>query len=571
MTLTEANDSRLNPATPLRAGRREWIGLAVLMLPTLLIVMDLTVLHLAVPHLSEALQPTSTQLLWIVDIYGFMIAGSLITMGTLGDRIGRRKLLLIGAAAFGVTSVLAALSTSAAMLIAARALLGVAGATLMPSTMSLIRNMFLDPRQRTVAIGVWVSGFSAGSAIGPLVGGFLLEHFSWGSVFLLGVPVMALLLIAGPYLLPEYRDPNPGRFDPLSTIMSLAAVLSMIYGLKQIAQDGIGWLPVVCIAAGLVVGVLFVHRQRTLIDPLLDLRLFRIPAFSASLAINTSAIFVGFGSFLFIAQYLQLVLGLSPLEAGLWSVPGAIASIAGSNVAPILVRRIRPAFVIALGMVFVAIGFGMIALIGTNSLALVVIGNTILSIGFGFTFTLTSDMIITAAPPERAGAASAISETSNELGGSLGIAILGSLGLAIYRSQIAASVPASIPAEAVKSAQETLGGALATAGQLGDPLGTALLNIARESFAHALQVTSVIGFVVVIGLGILAIMALRNVSTHDERSRSRTETHSEAEQLERQPIHDLSKREMQIRRLRQTFKAVFYLADVMTTVDKLNR
>lgn len=532
MTLTGANDSHIDPTILPRAGRREWIGLAVLLLPTLLIVMDLTVLHLAVPHLSAALQPTSTQLLWIVDIYGFMIAGSLITMGTLGDRIGRRKLLMIGGAAFGFTSLLAAFATSAPMLIALRALLGIAGATLMPSTMSLIRNMFLNPRQRTVAIGIWVSGFSAGSAVGPLVGGFLLEHFAWGSVFLLAVPVMVLLLIVGPFLLPEYRDPNPGRFDPLSALMSLAAVLSMIYGLKQIAQDGVGLLPMIFVIAGIVIGIVFVQRQRTLADPLIDLRLFRIPAFSASLAINTLAIFVGFGSFLFIAQYLQLVLGLSPLEAGLWSVPGAIANIVGSNVAPILVRRIRPALVIALAMGFVAIGFGMIALIGTNSLALVVIGNTILSIGFGFTFTLTSDMIIGAAPPERAGAASAISETSNELGGSLGIAILGSFGLALYRSQISAAVPSNMPAEMVKSAQETLGGAWAAAEKLGEPLGNTLLMIAKESFTHALQFASAIGFIVVIGLGILAIVALRNVTSHDHAAH---DAHSEAQQTEPQP------------------------------------
>jgi DHA2 family multidrug resistance protein-like MFS transporter len=301
-------------------------------------------------------------------------------------------------------------------------------------------------------------------------------------------------------------------------------------------------LSIVSIIVGLVVGVLFVQRQRGLTDPLIDLRLFRIPAFSASLAINTTAIFVGFGSFLFIAQYLQLVLGLSPLEAGLWSVPGAIASIAGSNIAPVLVRRIRPALVIALGMVFVAIGFGMIAMIGTNSLALVVIGNTILSVGFGFTFTLTSDMIITTAPPERAGAASGISETSNELGGSLGIAILGSFGLALYRSQIAANVPASIPAEAVKAAQETLGGALATAGQLGGDLGTTLLTVAREAFTHALQVSSAIGFVVVIGLGILAVVALRNVSIHSD---GESEAQPEVEQPERQPTAR-PQREMQV-------------------------
>ncbi|MEW5961552.1 MAG: MFS transporter, partial [Chloroflexota bacterium] len=374
MTLMKGKEALVNKVSPAKAGRREWIGLAVLMLPTLLIVMDLTVLHLAVPHLSAALQPSSTQLLWIVDIYGFMIAGSLITMGTLGDRIGRRKLLLMGAAAFGLASVLAAFSTNAEMLIAARAVLGVAGATLMPSTMSLIRNMFHNERERTVAIGIWVSGFSAGSAIGPLVGGFLLEHFWWGSVFLLGVPVMAVLLVTGPLLLPEHRDPQPGRFDLLSAGMSLAAVLLVIYGLKQVAENGLGWLPTLSVGVGLVIGLAFVHRQRRLADPLIDLRLFRTPAFSASLATYTLGIFAAFGTFLFIAQYLQLVLGLSPLQAGLWSVPGAIAFIITSNLAPRLGQRVRPAVMVAGGLGLAAIGLGLLTRLGVNSLALVVIG-----------------------------------------------------------------------------------------------------------------------------------------------------------------------------------------------------
>ena len=252
-----------------RATRREWIGLAVLALPCLLYSMDLTVLNLAVPQLSADLKPTSSQLLWIVDIYGFMIAGSLITMGTLGDRIGRRRLLLIGAGAFGVASVLAAFSSSATMLIAARALLGVAGATLAPSTLSLIRNMFLDPAQRTFAIGVWITSYSAGGAIGPLLGGVLLEHFWWGSVFLAGVPVMALLLLTGPVLLPEYRDPEARRLDLASAALSLAAVLPVIYGLKQTAERGISGGTVVAILTGLVMGTAFVRRQRRLADPLI--------------------------------------------------------------------------------------------------------------------------------------------------------------------------------------------------------------------------------------------------------------------------------------------------------------
>ena len=243
-----------------RAGRREWIGLAVIALPCLLYSMDLTVLNLALPSLTADLQPSSSQLLWIVDIYGFLVAGWLIAMGTLGDRIGRRRLLLIGAAAFGLASVLAAFSTSAEMLIATRAVLGIAGATLAPSTLSLIRNMFHDPRQRTFAIGIWATSYSVGGAIGPLLGGVLLEHFWWGSVFLVGVPVMALLLVLGPALLPEFRDPEAGRPDLTSAALSLAAVLAVIYGLKQLAQDGAGWLPALAIVAGLAAGAVFVHR-----------------------------------------------------------------------------------------------------------------------------------------------------------------------------------------------------------------------------------------------------------------------------------------------------------------------
>jgi DHA2 family multidrug resistance protein-like MFS transporter len=497
------------------ASRREWIGLAVLMLPTLLIAMDLTVLHLAVPALSADLQPTTSQLLWITDIYGFMIAGSLITMGTLGDRIGRRKLLLAGATAFGAASVLAAVSTSAGMLIAARAILGVAGATLMPSTMSLIRNMFLDPRQRTAAIGIWVSGFSVGSALGPLVGGLLLEYFSWGSVFLLGVPVMVVLLIAGPLLLPEYKDPNPGRFDLLSAAMSLAAVLLVIYGLKQLAEGGASALAVGPVLAGLLIGYVFVQRQRHLADPLIDLRLFRVPEFSASLATYTLGIFFSFGSFLFIAQYLQLVLGLSPLQAGLWSVPGALSFIIGSNLAPKVVQRVRPAYVVAGGLSVAALGMLLITQVGLNSLGLIVAGNIIMSVGFSFAITLTVDMVVAAAPAERAGAASAMAETGAELGGALGLAILGSLGMAIYRTQVASTLPQGIPAEIAHAAEETLGGAMIAAAQLPDALGTTLLSAAQVAFVHALQALSIIGVVGFVGLVLLTATILRNVRPHD--------------------------------------------------------
>jgi MFS transporter, DHA2 family, multidrug resistance protein len=474
--------------------------------------MDLTVLELAVPKLSADLKPTSSQLLWTMDIYGFLLAGCLLTMGTLGDRIGRRRLLLIGAAAFGVASVLAAFSRSAEMLIATRALLGIAGATLAPSTLSLIRNMFLDSDQRTFAIGVWATSFSAGAAIGPLAGGFLLEHFWWGSVFLLAVPVMALLLVLGPLLLPEFRDPQAGRLDLTSAALSLAAVLAVIYGLKQVAQDGLGWLPVLSVAAGVAAGAAFARRQRELADPLIDLGLFRAPAFSASLAAFMLSIFVIAGIFLFLAQYLQLVLGLSPLQAGLWTVPSAGGLIAGSMLAPLIVRRVRPAFVMAGGLALSAVGFGMLIQVNAASgLAILVIGSVVFSLGVAPVGTLASDIIVGSAPPERAGAASGISETSAELGGALGIAVLGSVGTAVYRSEVTGAVPADVPPAAAEAARDTLGGAVAAAEELPDPLGAELLDAAREAFTQALQLTAITSAAIVVGVAILAAVVLRDV------------------------------------------------------------
>jgi len=495
-----------------RATRREWIGLAVIALPCLLYSMDLTVLNLAVPQLSADLKPSSAQLLWIVDIYGFMVAGSLITMGTLGDRIGRRRLLLIGAAAFGVASVLAAFAISAEMLIATRALLGIAGATLAPSTLSLIRNMFLDPAQRTVAIGVWVTSYSVGGAIGPLLGGVLLEYFWWGSVFLLGVPVMVLLLVVGPMLLPEFRDPDAGRLDLASAGLSLAAVLLMIYGLKRIAEAGPGRGPAVSILIGLALGILFLRRQRTLADPLIDLRLFRAPAFSASLAAYMLACFVAFGAYVFIAQYLQLVVGLSPLQAGLWTVPSMLAFVAGSMLVPPIARRFRPAHVVAGGLLLAAGGFGVLALVDAASgLAPLVIGSIVYSLGVSPVIVLATDLVVGSAPVERAGSASAISETSSELGGALGIAILGSIGTAVYRRAMADAVPPGVPPEAAEAARATLGGALAVAAGLPAQLGAGLLGSAREAFTQGLQLTAVICAAVVLATAVLAALLLRHV------------------------------------------------------------
>ena len=497
-------------AGPARAGRREWIGLAVIALPCLLYSMDLTVLNLAVPQISAALHPTSAQLLWIVDIYGFVLAGLLIPMGTLGDRIGRRRLLLMGAAAFGAASVLAAFSRSAEMLIATRAMLGVAGATLAPSTLSLIRSMFLDPKQRTVAIGVWITSYSAGGAIGPLLGGVLLDHFWWGSVFLISVPVMLLLLAVGPTLLPEFRDPHARRIDLLSAALSLAGVLLVIYGIKRIAQGDAGRWSVLSIVIGVAVGVVFVRRQRTLAHPLIDLRLFRSPAFSAALAAYTLGTFVTFGVYLFVGQYLQLVLGLSPLKAGFWTLPFFAAFIVGSMLAPAAARRVRPAALIGWGLAVSAIGFWMLTRVDPSSgLPALVGGCVVYSLGLAPVFTLTTDMIVGAAPPEHAGAASALSETGSELGGALGIAVLGSIGAAVYRGAMAHAIPVGVSREAGEVARDTLGGAVAVARQLPASVGAELVGAAREAFGRSLDLTSYVSAGVVLATALVVLVLLR--------------------------------------------------------------
>ena len=500
-----------------KAGRREWIGLAVLALPAMLLAMDMTVLYLAVPHLSADLEPSSSQLLWILDVYGFLVAGFLITMGNLGDRIGRRRLLMIGGAAFGIASIAAAYSTSAEMLIVTRAFLGIAGATLMPSTLALIRNMFHDEAQRTTAIAAWMTSFMVGSIIGPVVGGAMLENFWWGSVFLLAVPVMALLLVAGPILLPEYRDPNPGKLDLASVGLSLAAVISTIYGIKELAKEGIEPLPVLAIVAGLAIGAVFARRQTTLAAPLLDLELFANRRFSASLGTLSLTLFAMSGTFFFLAQYLQLVLGMEPFEAGLWTLPQAGAMIVVATLTPQLVKRLGPAWVMTGGLLVAVIGLGMLSrLDGSSDLWLLVAGQIVMSLGFGPTMILGIDMIVGSAPPERAGAASAISETSQEFGFAIGVAILGSIGSAVYRNALRDDMPAGVPDDVRHVSLDTLGGALEAAGTLSPALGGELVTVARDAFTTGLQINTTVAAVLTLAAALVPVLFLRGVRPASE-------------------------------------------------------
>ena len=493
----------------MRAGRREWIGLGVIALPCLLYAMDGTVLDLAVPRLSADLRPTSAQLLWIADIYGFVLAGFLVPMGTLGDRIGRRRLLLIGAAAFGAASVLAAFSRTATMLIAARAILGIAGATLAPSTLSLIRNMFADADERRLAIGVWITSYSVGGVIGPILGGALLEYFWWGSVFLIGVPMMLLLLGVGPTLLPEYRDSNTRRIDAASVILSLAAVLLVIYGIKRAAQGDADRLAALAVVGGVLAGTAFIARQRRLRDPLIDLALFRVPSFSTALAAYAIGTFMIFGVYFLIAQYLQLVLGLSPLKAGVVNLPFAGSAIVGSLLAPRLAQRVSPVRLMSLGFVVAAIASLVLATVGvTSGVAGIVVGSALLTLGLAPVFTLATDTVVGAAPPERAGAASAISETGSELGGALGIAVLGSIGTAVYRGTMR-HVPGAVLPDSADAARRTLGGAVAIAQHLPGAAGEQLVRTAREAYTGSLHVAVYACAVIAIATAVLVARQLR--------------------------------------------------------------
>lgn len=496
-------------APALKATRREWTGLAVIALPCAVYAMDLTVLNLALPAISAELKPSAAQLLWIIDIYGFLVAGFLITMGTLGDRIGRRRLLLVGAAAFALASLLAAFARSAEALIAMRALLGIAGATVAPSTMSLIRNMFHDEHERQFAIGLWIASYSAGAAIGPLVGGVLLEFFHWGSVFLVALPVMALVLLLGPTFLPEYRDLGAGRIDAASVALSLAAVLACVYALKQLAGHGFSWPALGIGAAGIALGLAFVRRQRRLAYPLLDLRLFGSAAFSAAITAYGLTSLAMMGVYLFMAQYLQLVRGLSPLAAGFATLPWALAFIAGSLAAPRLARQMSRVALMARSLVVAALGFAM--LIGTAGpwgLAVMVAGAVVMSLGMAPVIAIGNEMMITAAPPERAGAASAMAETAAEFSAALGVAVFGSLGTVIYAWQLAPRLPAGLPPAAGEAALATIGGAAASAQALGGSAGAALLAAARDAFTVSMQAAAAVGALIVVLACLLTVRIL---------------------------------------------------------------
>ncbi|GAA0608549.1 MFS transporter [Streptomyces crystallinus] len=501
-----STDSRTESVHEVRHPGR-WLALAVLVLAVLLVAVDATVLGLATPFLSEDLKPSGPQLLWIGDVYSFVIAGLLVSMGSLGDRIGRKRLLLCGAVAFGAVSVLNAYASSPEMMIAARALLGVAGATLMPSTLALIRNIFHDPRERSLAVGIWGAAASAGAAVGPVVGGFLLENFWWGSVFLINLPVMAVLVLVGVKLLPESRDPNPGPWDLVSVLLSLVGMVAIVYAVKEAAVNGFGLEIAVVAAVGVLALVWFVRRQLTLESPLLDMRLFHHRGFSGAVLADLLTILGLSGLVFFLSQFLQLVQVRSPLEAGLIELPAAVGAVGAGLAAGYVARRASVRSAVATGLAAVGAALAACMAISADT-GVVALGIALFvgGLGAGLAFTVTADVILSSVPKEQAGAASAVSETAYELGAALGIALLGSVVTGIYRGFTA---PADLPAGVSDAAHDSLGGAVEVAARLPAEQAAPMLSAAREAFTDGFQTAAAVGSAVLFATAVAAWFLLR--------------------------------------------------------------
>lgn len=500
----------VHPGKPVPATARSWIGLAVLALPTALLGLDVTLLYLALPALAADLQATSTQALWIMDAYGFMIAGFLVTMGSLGDRIGRRKLLLIGVTAFAAASLLAAYSTTPEMLIFARAVLGVAGATLMPSTLALISNMFAVAAQRALAIGIWATMFALGMAAGPLVGGLLLERFWWGSAFLVALPVAGVLLVVGPIVLPEYRATAGGRLDLASVALSLLAILPAIYGLKQAAKFGLDPTSALAFTASAIFSWVFVRRQGKLSEPLLDVRLFADRTFTAALLILLFGLISIGGAMLLVMQHLQLVLGLSPVVAGVWMGPPALMMVLAGITAPLMTRRVRPGMVLGSALALSAAGYALMAIVGpTDGAALLVSGFSLAYLGLGTIAALGTDLVVGAAPPAKAGSASAMSEMVQELGIALGVAVLGSLTTFIYRRTVVGELRSNLSVTQLNAVADGLPATFA----IRDSLPDGVLEQAQAAFVSGLNGAAIVAVSITAAVAALAITALRHVGT----------------------------------------------------------
>lgn len=491
--------------------RRRWAMLAVLCASLLLVAMDATVLNVALPSLIDDLRPGAVAQLWIVDIYGLVLGGLLITFGAIGDRIGRKRLFLSGFALFGIASVVAATAQLTGQLIGGRVLLAIGGAMVMPSTLSLIRNIFDDPHERTRAIAIWAAIAGVGAAVGPIVGGVLVEHFDWAAAFWINVPVVILALGAGLWLLPEYRAPSSTRFDWTSVPLSVFGIIGFVWGVKHLARGEEVAMNVGVLVLGMAMLVWFAWRQLRLADPLLDIRLFRRPVFlAAALATLMAMIAIGAALFL-ISLWLQYIHGYSPAEAGIRTAPAAVATLVGSLTTPALLRRIGVRTVMVASLLVLAAGFAVLA-VSPEPTAYPVVALVLvcLGIGDGIAVTTAAAVLVSSVPPERAGQGGAVEETSYELGNGLGVALLGSVHGALFTH---AMTDLPISGAAAATARESAGGAVAVADDIGGAVGARVHEIASAAFDSALTVTSYAAAIVVAAVAVVtAVLVPRDIT-----------------------------------------------------------
>jgi EmrB/QacA subfamily drug resistance transporter len=485
--------------------RRRWATLVVLCVSLIVIGLDNTILNVALPTLVRDLGASASELQWIVDAYTIVFAGLLLTAGSLGDRFGRYKTLVIGLTIFGLGSTASAFAGSAKVLIITRALMGIGGAFIMPSTLSILTNIFTDPVERGRAIGIWAGIAALGIGLGPITGGFLLIHFWWGSVFLVNVPIVTIGLVAGCFLVPDSRDPSAPRLDPLGAALSMAGLSTLLWGVIEAPSHG--WTSssvVIAFVLGAVILLAFIGWESTTSSPMLDMRFFEDPRFSVASAAITLTFFALFGSIFLLTQYLQFVLGYSPIKAGAALLPQAFLLMIVAASSSTFVQRAGHKVVIATGLTLVALALLLATTLTASSSFLHVVGVTmVLGLGMGNVMAPATDSIMGSLPKEKAGVGSAVNDTTRQVGGALGVAVLGSILASRYRSHITTSLQhRSLPQTVIDAVKDNVGAAVGFARSLGGNLAGVIIRAADNAFVTGLHIA------LVAGAGVVAIAAL---------------------------------------------------------------
>jgi DHA2 family multidrug resistance protein-like MFS transporter len=513
----------------LSSGRR-WAALSILCIAALVISIDLTVLQLAIPSLTKDLDPSSTQILWIADIYGLVMAGLLVTMGVVGDRIGRKKLLVFGAFAFAAASVLSAWAPSAGWLIADRAILGIAGATIYPTTLSVIRNIFRNPKERATAVGIWTAMVSGGTALGPIVGGPLLANFWWGSVFLINLPLMAAVFIGGMLLVPESRNPRPGRLDIPSVLLSVLGIVGVVYAIQESVHDGIGDPKIYLTGIfGVLALVIFVLRQPRLENPIFDVTLFRSRSFAGAVAANASTMFASIGVLLLLSQYFQFIHNWTPFEAAMALLPPAGMSILCAPLLGTLIPMLGKGRVVSLGLALLTIAMFLYSRASVDSGYVTILIPTLFhGAAAALIFAVTVDIIVNSAPKEKSGVASGIATTAGELGAAMGMAVLGTILNSVYRNNI--KLPAEVTGPARTAARDSVGAALDVAKHLPAGLAHQVSEGGRSAFMHGMHFAALTNAVLLGVICLISLVALRGLPStfgHDDDGDEFDETSAE--------------------------------------------